>query len=206
MSNPNEDENKILVNKEIIEDYAQTKEALANLTEEIKDLRAKKNLEIEELKKGNGTTTDVESEVDKVLKKKELELVEKAKEEAILEFRESHPEFSSDNDPANLKFKAFEKELRKFNLTDLSTKEDVKRRIKEAYDFANRSSKKDDDNQTSPYAFSSKSGGSAGESPNVHISEKERKLIKMQNITEEAYFKMKEKRPHFINNLLKFID
>jgi DNA repair exonuclease SbcCD ATPase subunit len=211
MSNPNDDDNKILVDKEELANLAKEAEDKQKLSEEIRELRSKKNEEIEALKKqlsqDGKSEVNIDEKIDEVLSKKEQEQSKKEKEEAILEFRESLSEFSSDNDPGDLKFKAFQKELNKFNFADVKNKNEMNKRLKEVYEFVNRkTNKEEDDNGQSPYAFTRKNGGNHSESSNDSLSDKEKRLIKTYGFTDEYFIEQKKKRPYYINNLLKFMN
>jgi hypothetical protein len=210
----------ITVSKEFIEEFATAKETITNLSNEIKTLRPAKNEEINALKqeieklKGNsgennggsgGDTKDINSEIEQALTKRELEAARRAKEVAIAEFRNSHAEFSSDNDPGDFKFNKFKQEIAKFNLDNLTTKEEVTARLKEIYEFANRGTKPND-SKMNDFAATRKGSSTAPDVGDYTLSDKERRLCKMQNITEEAFVKLKEKRPAYIANLIRFID
>jgi hypothetical protein len=210
MSNPDE-ENKILVDKNELEELAKKAAALENLSEEIKTVRGKKNEEIEALKKeveqlkGSDEGKDVKAEIDKVLQERKKEDIVRMQKQALQDFRESHAEFSSDNDPGNLKFGQYEGELKKFNFEGLETKEEFTRRLKEVYDFYKRKSIPQED-KVNPYSFEKKPSSSTPTEPNNTLSDKEKRLIKLYNFTEEYYLKQRESKPAYVKNLLKFID
>jgi len=218
MSNPNENNDNeeaqvaAAAAKATADELAKIKGENANLIDEMKELRTTKNEEIEALKlakppvdKNGEGEGDIQSQITKALQERDSLSLKETKEKTIANFRESQSEFSSDNDPGNLKFATFEKELKKFNLDDLKSEGEIKSRLKEVYDFANRE-KTSEDNSNNQYASTSREGGTAPAISGAQLSEKERKLIKIHNFEEERYLKMKEKRPHYVNNLLKFID
>lgn len=209
MSDPNQ---KPDIAPEVIEELAQAKQAVENLANEIKELRSKKNEEIEELKKkivekpeAGEDKVDVHSQVEKVLNERHEKEIEIARKEAIEEFRNSLPDFSADNDPGDIKFKAFQKELNKFNLSDLRSKEEVKARLKEVHDFMNRGKQKTE-TPYNPYAASPKSGGAPADGGSSNLSDKEKILIRKHGFSEEKYLKLRDKQPGYIATLLRFVD
>jgi len=107
---------------------------ITNIVEELKQERLKK---AEALAKANinNDGTDVNSLIEQALQKKEMERRKAEAESAIAEFKSSKTEFQSD--AAGLVFGKFQAELNKFNLNDLSSKEQVKNRLEEIYRFVN---------------------------------------------------------------------
>lgn len=120
-----------------------TRGDLSNVVEELKDVRVKK-AEAEEKAKINNTNPDANQAPDvselvrQELSKAEQERVKKEMEEAITEFRNSKTEFQ--NDTAGLVYDKFQKELSKFNFSDVSSKEQAKARLEEAYRFVKQTS------------------------------------------------------------------
>lgn len=213
MSNQNNEKEKIEVDAAFIEEFAQTKEALANVVEEIKDLRTSKNEEIEELKKkikedGDSNDNDDSKKLEKLLDEREKREIEQNFQSALESFKISNSSFNPSNDVGGIKFKAFEKELSKFNLSNLKTKEDFSSRLKEVYSFMNRNTpkKEEGDDFTSSFASTSKSQMDVNTLDDVQLTDKEKKLLKFNNLDIQAYIKMREKRPAYVNSLLKFID
>jgi len=213
MSDQNNDENKgkVEVDATFVEDYAATKEALNNVVEELKDLRksnSTKNEEIEALKKKvetGGGSDDESAKLEKLLEDRDKKERTKNFDQAIEEFKNANSVFNPSNDTGGLKFKAFEKELSKFNLSNLSSKEEFSSRLKEVHSFMNRGVKKEDDTVT-VYAETRKSPSNAAALDETSLTDKERKLIRTNNLDLQSYLKMKEKRPAYVNALLKFVE
>jgi hypothetical protein len=211
MSDPNGE--KIEVDPKVIEELAAEKEAVRKMSEELKELRAKKNEELQakdaEIAALKGTKKedieDVPSQVEKVLKEKEKKEIEEAQKEAINEFRNSIPDFSVDNDPGDIKFKAFEKEMSKFNFEGIRSKEQFKNRLKEVHEFMNRG-KRQEASTEYPYASTKKGSSSTPSNDNQTLSDKEKTLIRRHGFTEERYLKLRDKQTGYINTLLKFVD
>lgn len=195
--------------KELIEKIANLEQDKANLVGEIQETRAQKiarEKELENLKKtleGKDTTPDPEELVERVLNKKAQEVSEKNFEVAKHLFREQVKEFSKDVDQAGLLFSKFEKEMAKFNFNGLSTQEEYLARLREVYEFTNRSKQPD-----TKVDFYKGSPANLGSDPYVNdgasLTTAEAKLIKEMNLTKEQFLKIKAKRPHYVANLLKY--
>ncbi len=111
-----------------------TKAGLNNIVEELKTERQKKNEALAKLNINTGEP-DVTQLIEQALQTKDMERRKTELEQAIAEFKSSKPEFQSD--AAGLVFGKFQEKLKMFNLTDLSTKDQVKNRLEEIYRFAN---------------------------------------------------------------------
>lgn len=112
---------------------------LNNVVEEIKDLRAKKAEAEEKAKISNpepgaqNQSPDVSELVRQELSKAEQERAKREIQQAVEEFKNSKTEFQADS--TGLVFDKFQKELSKFNFSDITNKEQAKARLEEAYRF-----------------------------------------------------------------------
>lgn len=107
---------------------------ITNIVEELKQERLKKAEALAKANINNGET-DVNSLIEQALQAKESERRKSEAESAIAEFKASKTEFQ--NDASGLVFDKFKSELSKHNLSDLSSKEQVKSRLDEIYRFVN---------------------------------------------------------------------
>lgn len=171
-------------------------------TERKKRQDAEKALE----EKGEQTPTepgaDPRKVLEQLLEEKASKEAETNKSEALEEFKRTVREFSPENDAAGIVFSAFEKELGKFNLNGLKTKEDFKRMFTEVNEFMNRkkSPTSEPENFYNGTRKSAGSAPSAGDSAN--LSDVEKKLINDMGWDNERYLKQKAKRPEYIASLL----
>lgn len=195
--------------KELVEKIANLEQDKANLVGEIQETRAQKiarEKELENFKKtleGKETTPDPEELVERVLSKKAQEESVKNFERAKNLFREQVKDFSKDVDQAGILFSKFEREMSKFNFNGLSTQEDYLARLREVYEFTNRSKQPD-----SKIDFYKGSPANLGSDPYVNdgasLTTAEAKLLKEMNLSKEQFLKIKAKRPHYVANLLKY--
>jgi len=105
-----------------------------NVVEELKNLRAKAAT--------NPTDTnlpkqepDINQLIEEALRKKEEESKKTQLEQALAEFKNSKPEFKAD--AAGLVYSKFEEGLKRFNFSDIGSKEQMKARLEEVYRFVN---------------------------------------------------------------------
>lgn len=185
-------------------------DTIKNLTSEIQDERQKKQdaqkAAEEALKpdpKPAAGEADVATLVATELEKRDQVRIQKEKDEALVEFRASLAEFNADNDPGDLKFNAFKRELAKFNLSDLTSKEAIKGRLKEVYDFANRSAKPQNGSIVNQFAPTPQSHHIAGGDGDGGLTKPELDLIESKGWSKEKYIGLKEKMPAFISGLLR---
>jgi hypothetical protein len=195
--------------KEYQEKIAEGEQAKANLVEELKAKREEARLAKEELEKAKadkGTsdfnTTDPTKIVEEVLRKKDDEASKGALETAKAEMKRLYNEFSEDTDSAGLVFGKFEKELSKFNLSGLRTKEEYLERLNEVYEFMNRSKSKE--TQTQFYSGTRQPGSEHKTTDGANITDAEAKLMKELGMDKERFLKIKEKRPTYVATLLKY--
>ena len=177
---------------------------------ELKDLRTKKQeleAQIEaqpkiEEKPGGGESTEAQFEA--FLQKKQGEEAKKNRDKSIEDFRASHHEFSEAADPGGIKFAAFEREMSKFNLDNLSSVDDFTSRFKEVHDFMNRGEEKGDKNVNVHKGTNRQAGGDAPTGDEHALDAGEKKLIDSMGWTQERYLKLKEKMPDYIDQQLSY--
>jgi len=170
------------------------KSDLDGVVVELTDERKKKADALEELNKINNpnpnpdSNPDVSSLIQAELAKRDQERIKTDVESAITEFKNSKTEFQSDS--SGIVFDKFKKELSKFSFADVSSKEQAKQRLEEAYRFVR--------NQTPPegggpeYEGSNPNPatpqeGSNRESPEVA------KAIENSGISQEKFTKLADK-------------
>jgi phage I-like protein len=187
---------------ELINALAEKNQAVENLTEEIKQVRKEKQ-EAEKNLQNNGGETP-EDVFKRLLEKEKQESVKTDLETAKDEFKKDFKEFSEANDPGGLKYAQFEKELRKFNLDGLKSKDGFKNRFREVYEFMKRSEKKADEGQVPYNGSSSHQAGDPEEVDTTNLSAAEIRLINERGMTKEEYIKAKAKKPAFFATLLRY--
>jgi len=111
-----------------------SKQDLTKVVEELKDERIKKNEALSKANLNNGEL-DVNTLIEQALSQKEAERRKQELESAIAEFKTSKPEFQADQ--VGLVFGKFKDNLSRFNFADVSTKEQARQRLEEAYRFLN---------------------------------------------------------------------
>lgn len=188
---------------------AQADKEKAAMIAELQAERAKRQAVEEELKtkgehKPSGEGEDPKKVFESLLEEKEKKEAVANKQAAIEEFRKSVREFSEENDAAGIVFSAFERELRKFNLDGLKSKEDFKRRFTEVHEFMNRKAKIDEAKENFYQGSKSNTGSEPKEGSNVYLSDVEKRLIKEMGWTEERYLERKAKQPSLVASLLKW--
>ena len=154
--NMTDDEIKALVEaKEAAEKTAnEAIVAAASARAEAEKERAEKFNVVEELKNARLKTTspdtnqnltkqdtDINRMIEEALQRKEAESKKTQLEQAISEFKDSKPEFKAD--AAGLVFSKFEDGLKRFNFSDIASKEQMKTRLEEVYRFVNSTSSQD---------------------------------------------------------------
>lgn len=186
---------------------AQSDKDKAAMIAELQAERLKRQAAEEELKtkgepKHSGEGEDPKKVFEKLLEEKEKIEAEANKLAAIEDFRKSVREFSEENDAAGIVFSGFEKELKKFNLNGLKSKEDFKQRFKEVYEFMNRKAKTDEPKGTFYPGNVSNTGSEPKEGDGDNLSDVEKRLLKDMNWTVERYLKVKASQPAQVASLL----
>lgn len=192
--------------KELIEKVANLEQDKANLVGELTETRSKKQLAEQELEKTKGTPkTSLEKDprqvVEEVLREKENEIAKSNLELAREEFLRNNQEFSPDVDKGGILYSKFEKELSKFNLAGLKTKEEYIARMSEARRLM------DTDKPTKKDFYAGATdlrGTNAKEVDGDSLGASEIRLIQEQNWTKERYLQVKAKRPQYVASLLKY--
>lgn len=194
---------------ELIEQAAVAEEAKAKMTEELKDLRTAKQKVEQELEEKKGEQDpepkdpDPEEVVERVLTRRQEAESKANKDSTLEEFKRSVKEFSPETDEAGIVFSKFEKELNKFNLNGLNTREDYMKRFKEVYEFMNRE-KKESTPSASFHSGTPATGGSdPGADDSANLSDAEAKLMKDIGWDKERFLATKAKRPHYVASLIK---
>lgn len=171
------------------------KSDITNVVEELKTERQKKNEALSKANINNNEPVDVNSLIESALRSKEEERRKAEIEQAIAEFKQSKPEFQADS--AGLVFGKFKEKLNMFNLSDLSTKEQVKSRLEDVYRFANLNSV---DGSSNDYTGSPQNSYNVPEKTNKPSKEVEA-AVNMARMTPERFSKLKSKYPDALGNL-----
>lgn len=179
----------------------EAKEALENMQGETEKARQDREKVVEELKSErqkkqealekagiNNQTPDVDSLVEQALQKKEKERREKEMEEAVAEFKNSKTEFQSDS--SGVVFDKFKEGLKRFNFSDVDSKETAKKRLEEAYEFLNKKNGEEGDGGS--YEGSPQTGPNVPETPDS-ISATSKQVMEGTNIDEEKFKKLQGK-------------
>lgn len=196
--------------KTLLEEQKQT---ITNLVDELKEVRSKKQEAEEAAKKlledtspaKEDATLDISAALQAELDRRAQIELARAKVLAEQEFRNSISEFSPDNDPGDIKYNLFKKEMQKFNFDNLSSKEEVAERMQEVYDFVNRKSTKQP-SQINQYAGTKQTSGYiAPNSDSAGLSKTEADLINAKGWSKEKFLKLKSKQPAFIEQLIRSV-
>ena len=226
VNTPSNDDNIVSLSREeydkLVEERANDAQAKSNLTNEIKELREKKQ-EIEEelktaLEKPASTPAEnfsdeitpekiaelASSTVKNILMEKESELASKNKSEAFEDFIKSNKRFHPENDEAGLKRSALEKKLKMFNTDSLKSREEFLSVLESASKLL-----PDVDNEPAtqnPSAYTSPSANLNVDSASSHeLDSRELKLIDRSfGGNKEEYLKQKAKRPDYVEQLLEW--
>lgn len=207
----NENENKTNeIPAEIQSQLDEQKKIINNLTSELKEVRTKKQEAEEAAKKlleetpsGDDTKVDISAALQVELDKRAKADAERARLLAETKFRNSISEFSPDNDPGDIKYNTFKKEMDKFNFNDLQSEEDFTTRYQEVYDFVNRSATAPQ-SKINQFASTTQSGFTkSDDNLGKDLNRQEQDLIKANGWSAEKYLKLKQKQPGFISQLLR---
>lgn len=182
--------NELLTSVETLKgESGKAKEDLNKVVEELKEERRKKQEALDKASINNGEPVDVEQLVTEALTKKEQERRRQEVEQAMTEFKSSKPEFQSD--PSGLVYSKFEQVLSRFNLSDITSKEEAKARLDEIYKFAKFKGEVPQDDVPS-YEGTPSTGSSAPGSADPKEREIE-ELIKGTKVSKERYSELKQK-------------
>lgn len=187
----------------LVNSAAESKQALANVVNEIKDMRTQNADLKKRVEEAQQPTTDVQKAVEAELAKKEKASIEAIYQQVTEGFLTSHPEFSQEQDPGGVKLAAFQKALGRINLTGLKTKDQFEEAFSDALGLMERKS-----NPTPMNAIPSSSKGNPPVPrvvPNHNLPPAELKLAeKFFNGNVEAYLAAKVKKPAYFEELLKW--
>ncbi len=228
--NPEDDKEVVTLPRakydEIVEALANETQSKTNLVNEIKDLREKRQItetEAEELREKLKAKEDAPGEVVEItpetiasatskaiteaLAEKDSQDADSNREAALVKFKETHKEFHPDNDEGGLKFSAFEKKLKRFNLEGTVSErgftsifEDVRALVVGVTPAETPSL---DPNPPAP------SGDGSGTPPKEvgddTLSSKELKIINDSfDGDKERFLKIRAKRPDYVASLLQY--
>lgn len=208
--NPIPEEN---TNEETItpEEAKRLKDAEVSLLAEVVDLR-KKNRDLTEKKEPKIETPVVEDEatklanaVKKVLTEEKMENVKSEKKLAFERFITEHKEFHPDNDPTGLKRQALEEKLKDYN-TEVMSLDKFYDVIGEAQLLLTGDNKSNTNRIANPYSSSAPSRLMPKVVVNDKLTPQERKLVDRGSATEEYILKLREKRPHYLRQLLANVE
>lgn len=215
---PKEDYDKL------VEEHATSTQSVTNLTSEIKEIRSKKQEAEDALKEalktpiepvkpsdeGELTTAKVAEAATKaaqeVVDAAKKDDIERMKEDTILAFKKSKKEFAEDNDPAGIKYSAFEKKLAIFDLSSVTSQEQIEERLNSAFNLLPVQKDETVDNQQTSSSTPSDPGGGGPTPLNPdNLTPKEKKLIeRVYGGDSEKYLKQKAKRPDYVEELLRW--
>lgn len=192
--------------KEFVAKIAELEQAKENMTSEIIELRKRKETEaapqIKEEPNKVTDTVDPKKVVLEVLTQREQEQVKKNFEQAKEDIKKIIRDLSPDVDQGGILFTRFERELSKFKMDDLTTKEDFIERFKEAYRLMDTTRKSG--NKVDFYAGADMKGADVKVEDGSQLSAKEMGLVQELGWTKEQYLKQKSKRPTYIATLLRY--
>lgn len=101
---------------------------------ELQDERKKKQEALDKANLSN-TNPDVEQTIARLLQERDEQQKKQDFESAVAEFKSSKPEFQAD--AAGIVFGKFQQGLQRFNFSDVTSKDQLKQRLEEAYKFLN---------------------------------------------------------------------
>lgn len=170
------------------------KEDVSKVVNELTEERRKKNEALSKLNINNGEP-DVNTLIEQALQTKEQERRKQELEAAIAEFKSSKSEFQSDS--AGLVFGKFQEELKKFNLSDVTNKEQAKKRLEEVYRFINYKST----NPETPIYDGTPTDINNPPVKDARLSQIDEAALKTAGITPEKFTQLKSKYPDALNGL-----
>lgn len=187
--------------KKLVDEVANLKQDKENVVNELKELRAKKPDQIDPAM----IETKAKEIVERLLNEESGKKFTEIRIDAEKNFKQSFKEFHPDNDPGGIKYTAFQNTLTKMNLSGLKTAEEFAEAFEDAYLVMNKKSIKNG-------AYSNHADLNPIFAPDArsvdgdNLSLKELKLIKQQGMDKAVYIKMREKRPSYVQELLKWIN
>jgi uncharacterized protein (DUF3084 family) len=191
------------------EKYKLLETNMNNVVEELKNTRkTKQEIEAErdalKAKAGQNDPTDVDVKIQEALAQKEAREIESIKNNSIRKFKETHKEFHPDNDPAGVKYAAFEQRLARINLNGLTTEEQFMEAFDDAFIILNKGTQQTPQTRQNPYASTTQHTASPKTTNDSGLTAQEETLIKKMGWDEARYLKIKKSRPEYVKSLLKF--
>lgn len=188
---------------ELVKSKAEKAQNEANMVAEITELR-EKNRKLSEPKSPvvPEPIGEVSKEVQAEFAKRDAEALQRASQEATVEFLDSHPEFSKENDVGGLKFAAFQKALGRIALNGVKSKQEYTQVLNDALRLTGEISPSMPNYSSTPRTAISIPGAP----PSAHLTTPELKLVQNNFGGDvEKYLKMKAKRPEYVEELLRWV-
>lgn len=190
--------------KELIDKVSLLEQDKTNLVGELTELRKKKEPPQEPKETPTSVVvTDPKEVVLSVLAEKEQEQVKANFDLAKEELKRTVKELSPDTDAGGILFSKFERELSKFNMSGLKTKEDFLARFGEAYRLMSQTS-----SQPTKVNFyngaTQQNGADAKADDGASLDANEQKLMEQVGWSKEKYLATKAKKPAYVASLLKY--
>lgn len=163
----------------------------------VEELIAERQKKQEALDKANlsNTDLDVPTIVENTLRAREEERKKRELEAAMIEFKASKPEFQSD--VAGIVFSKFQDGLKRFNFSDVESKEQYKQRLEEAYRFLNNVSETNPQDNYDGTPFTPTSPGDTRPQQKADV----KSALEISGVSEERFKQLKEKFPEAMENI-----
>lgn len=213
-----EDKTKVEIDQSVYETLKTAAEAVPGLVEELKiERKAKQDAELAAAKAladaapvvppvtppADNAPEDPTKVVERILAERDAASLVAVRENAEAAFKAAHKEFTTENDPAGLKFAAFKTVLARLNTTGLTTAEQFQAVFNDALTLMNRNAAPEERIIT-PYADTPSTDGTPNASDPNAVSAKEKKLYEGLGWTQEKYLKMKKSRPAYVAEMLTY--
>lgn len=211
---------------EAITTGAEAAQAKANLTNELVDVRKKKQeaeereaalkAELEAARKNQKPDDSVldaakaaeiaKAEIVKTLAEREADTVKVNKESAYAAFYAKHKAFHPDNDAGGLKMAIVQKQMDRFNTSSLKSEADYLNVLEDAARLSGAEKPSDDGSRNPNPQIPNGSGGDAKEvDDSKELSAKEANLINRSfDGDKERYLKIRNSRPEYVKHLLQY--
>lgn len=224
-----DDDEKVVLSKEeherLTKELEEIKQEKSNIVEEIKSLRSEKSQEaearkaleekLEKLNKKEDEVTDelTPEKIQEMASAKVLEILQKdqedkrkaTREDIERKFKEIHKEFHPDNDEGGLKYAAFERYLKRFNLDAMENPEDLQSVYEDAYKLMGGSSVSSNNEQPPVDVDPTDGNTPPAADPNL-LTPEEKKMVKETfGGDTDRYLKLKAKDPDYFENLTRYV-
>jgi chromosome segregation ATPase len=176
-------------------DAQKAKNDLDGVVNELTEERRKKQEALDKANINKDEPKDVNSLIQAELERRENERRKAELEATINEFKNSKTEFTSDT--SGLVFEKFRSELSRFNFSGVSSKEEAKKRLEEAYRFLNY---KSNDDATEEYPGTPRSPSSIPDAQE-RTPQDVQNAIDMAGVPKEKYTELKSKYPEAFSGL-----